>query len=42
MNGYICNIELWNGLTNRIKAEEGADLKKVLGKASDYRKKEVK
>ena len=40
MSGYICNMEVWNGLSNRIKAEE-ADLRETLDKAADYRKNAI-
>ena len=33
-----CNTETWNGLSNRIAYEEGADLETALAKVSQYRK----
>lgn len=38
MSDFICNVEVWNGLTNRIKYEDGVDTAKALEMVSEYRK----
>ena len=38
MPDFICNLEVWSSLTNRIRLDEEADLSSALSLISDYRK----
>ena len=35
---YQCNLQIWNGLDNRILCEDGIDIGNALSMANDYRK----
>ncbi len=38
MSGYICNMEVWNGLNNRIKRDDDVDTEKALKQIEIFRK----
>ncbi len=38
MSDYICNFEVWNGLSNRIKFEDNYDTKEAWELQHKYRK----
>ena len=38
MQGFLCNVAIWNGLSRRRKYTEGVDLQEALAMEKDYRK----
>ncbi len=42
VNGYICNIETWNGLTERMSIQEGIDTKSAIKMEDEYRRAAIK
>lgn len=41
-DGYICNIETWNGLTERMSIREGIDTKSAIEMVCEYRRAAIK